>query len=260
MRFCRGRVVAATLLLLVSSAAGVACGGVEDDSIVDGDPNEPVRVFAASSLTEAFTEIADEYENRHGRRIELVFGGSAGLATQLEQGADAFVFASADRESFERAAEASQRDDGEVFARNRMALVVPVGNPAGIDEVADLDADGITYVMCAEEVPCGRAAAEVLDAAGVTRPPASREDRVTAVVAKVSLGEVDAGLVYATDAEAAKGTLESVEVPAALNAETEYFIGPMNPWYRDPYVTSFVDLVLGDTGRRILEDHGFEVP
>lgn len=215
------RAVAAALVVLAG------CGG--------GD--EGVTVLAASSLTDAFAELADLHDGDES----LVYGGSGVLATQIVEGAPADVFASADAEAMAEV----RRDGVAVFATNRLVILVPPGNPRGVDGVDDL-ADGVRLALCGPEVPCGRYAAEAFADAGLDVPPASREENARGVVQKVANGEADAGIAYATDV--ADGT-EAVEVPGV---EATYVIAALTDDGE-----AFVDLVLSDEGQAVLEAHGF---
>lgn len=204
-----------------------SCGGADGDG---------VTVLAASSLTDAFAELAD----RHGGEESLVFGGSGVLATQIGEGAPADVFASADTEAM-----AVVERDAAVFATNRLVILVPPGNPRGVAGVADL-VNGVRLALCGPDAPCGRYAAEAFADAGLDVPAASREEGARGVVQKVANGEADAGIVYATDV--ADGT-EAIEVPGV---EATYVIAALTE-EGEP----FVDLVLSDAGQDVLASHGF---
>jgi molybdate transport system substrate-binding protein len=146
---------------------------------------------------------------------------------------------------------------GEVIdlATNELVLVAAPGNPLGIETLDDLE--GTSWVRCADEVPCGRVAVDLLDAAGVTAEPDSLEEDVRATLDKVTSGEVDAGLVYATDAVAAGGSVSTVEVPEAAGALTTYAVATLDQGADDDLARAWVDLLLSDEGRRVLEQAGF---
>lgn len=209
-------------------AAGLlaSCGGGGGDGIT---------VLAASSLTDVFAELGDLHDGHES----LVHGGSGVLATQIGEGAPGDVFASADAEAM-----AAVDDDAVVFATNRLVILVPDGNPAGIDGVADLA--GVRLALCGPDAPCGRYAAQAFAAAGLDVPAASREEGARGVVQKVAGGEADAGVAYATDV--ADGT-EAIEVPGV---EATYVIAALTDEGE-----AFVDLVLSDEGQAVLESHGF---
>lgn len=236
-------------LVLVALALG-SCASDSDDVVL---------VFAASSLTDAFSDIEAAYEAQYPSvDIRLNLAGSSALREQILDGAPADVFAAADEAIMaqvldaEVGAEASQ-----VFATNRLQLVVPVGNPAGVDGLADLAAEELLVGVCAPAVPCGRLAAEVFELAGLTPSPDTTEPDVRSLLTKVVEDELDVGVVYATDVVAAGAAVEGIEIPAAVNAETRY---PITSLSRSPEAERFVAFVVGTEGRRILADHGFGLP
>src|SRR5690606_38093137 len=151
-------------------------------------------------LTGTFTELGKEFEAEHpGTRVRFSFGGSATLAQQIVQGAPADVFAAASPATMKTVTDASLANTPATFARNRLQIAVPAGNPAGVGELKDLAGPEVKVALCAEQVPCGAAAAKALDAAGVQVRPFTLEQDVRATLTKVELGEVDAALVYRTD-------------------------------------------------------------
>jgi molybdate transport system substrate-binding protein len=213
-----------------------ACGG--DDEGADG-----CTVFAAASLTDAFEEIAAEVEG-----CTLSFGGSSALVQQIEDGAPADVLATADERTMAEVA-----DDAEVFAHNRLVLVVPAGNPGEVAGLADFARDDLFLGLCAAEVPCGKLGAEWLAAAGVTPTVDTYEPDVRSLLTKLEAGELDAGLAYATDARAAGDAVEVVDVATPESPPTAYPIVGLTEEGGE-----FVDYVLGSEGQAILADHGFE--
>ncbi len=227
-----------------------------------------VRVFAAASLTEAFREIAAAFERRHpGVRVELNFAGTQVLRTQIEQGAPADVLAAADLEH----ADALQRQGllgaHHVFARNRLVVVTPAGSPR-VRALPDLAAPGVKLVLAGPAVPAGRYAAETLSRmeksgrygdgyrARVELNVVSQETNVRAVLAKVAMGEADAGIVYATDAAAAEGKVGVLPIPVELNVDAVYPIGLLSA-SGSAGARAFVDEVLGPRGQDVLRRHGF---
>lgn len=226
---------------------------------VDGD----VTVFAAASLTAAFTEIADAFmvENPEAN-VVLNFAGSSDLVTQITEGAPADVFASADLNNMTKITDASL-NTGEpvVFATNIAEIIVGAGNPMGVTGVEDLaDPTDLIVVQCAPEVPCGSYAEKIYENAGITVTPASFEENVKAVVTKVTLGEADAGIVYATDVTAAGEDAEGVEIPADINVVAEYPIAPLADAPNADGAQAFIDFVLSEQGRKILASYGFLAP
>ena len=227
---------------------------------------DTVRILAASSLTEAFREIAAGFEAENpGTKVEVSFAGSQVLRTQIEQGAPADVFASADREHAEALVRAGLLGPTRVFARNALVVIVPA-EAAEVTSLADLARPGIRLVLAGPAVPAGRYAAEALrrlDAAGtfgagfsarVRSNVVSEETNVRAVLSKVVLGEADAGLVYATDA-AAGGRVRVIDLPVGVVAE--YPIGVVAGTRVPVAAAAFVDRVLGERGQAILRRHGF---
>lgn len=243
---------AALVLLLVA-----ACGGGR------GAPGAGVRgtvtVLAAASLQEAFTELGRRFEDQHaGTTVRFSFDASSTLARQVEAGAPADVVATADEPSMAPVAEAGFVSPPAVFAHNRLAVVVARGNPRGVAALADLGRAGLDVVLCAPEVPCGRLAREVLDRAGVALQPRSLEPNVKGVVSKVTLGEADAGIVYATDIRAAGDKAEGVEIPAAQNVVARCPVAIVKAAPNPRTADRFVELVRSEEGRGVLAAAGFE--
>jgi len=249
--------VACPAAALVALALLTSCG--EDASSGAEEGGTTLTVYAAASLTATFEQVADEFENQHdGVNVELVLGGSSDLVAQIQEGAPADVFASADTANMDKlAGEDLQAADPQDFAANTLEIAVPPGNPAGIASFADLAQDGLNLVICAPEVPCGAAAVKVEEEAGVDLQPVSEEPSVTDVLAKVTSGEADAGLVYVTDVIAARGDVEGISFPESAEAGNTYPIVALQDAADGDLAQAFVDLVLGDTGQQILQDAGF---
>jgi molybdate transport system substrate-binding protein len=245
----------AVLLALLLPVA--ACGSDDDG---DGGGSTTITVLAAASLTETFTTLAADFEAEHdGVAVELAFDSSATLAEQAVGGAPADVLATADTTTMGSAIDALAADP-EVFATNTMVLVTPADNPAGITSFSDLASGGVTYVVCVDTAPCGKVAAALLASTGTDAEPASLEVDVKAVLAKVTSGEADAGLVYASDAVAAGEDVQTFEVPGADAQVTTYPIAPLEQSEDPDLAQEFVDLVLGEAGQRVLQDAGFGAP
>ena len=220
-----------------------------------------LTIFAAASLTDAFGELAAQFaEDHHGVTVKpVLFDGSSTLAVQLEEGARADVFASADQASMHAVSDLIA-GTAEVFATNTLEIAVPRGNPAGIRGVADLARPGLRVVQCAPQVPCGAAAGRLLTQSGVTVVPASEEQNVKAVATKVASGEADAGLVYVTDVEAARGDLDGVAIPGAERAANAYPIAALKEAADPALADAFVRWVLSPGGQAILARYGFGTP
>jgi molybdate transport system substrate-binding protein len=220
-----------------------------------------VTVLAAASLTTAFDALGKRFEAAHpGARVTFSYGGSSTLAAQLEQGASADVFASADEPSMDRVVKAGLvSGTPSVFAHNRLAIAVAPGNPRHIAALADLARPGVNVSLCQAQVPCGRYAAQSLDRAGVKVQPASQELDVKAVLSRVELGEADAGIVYASDIHAAGPRVLGVDIPLGQNVLAGYPIAALTGARLDA-ARLFVEFVLGPEGRRVLTDQRFLVP
>jgi len=245
---------------LVLALVTAACGGGSDAA--DGQRDEEtVHVFAASSLTEAFTDMAEAFQKSDvdaNANVLFQFGASSTLAQQIQSGAAVDVFVSADGATMARAA---PKATPTVIARNRLALIVEKGNPKSIDDLDNLAAPGTVFVLCVPAAPCGHLGAALLTKAGVDAPPASLEENVKAVAAKVTLGEADAGIVYETDVAAAvaAGTAEGVTVAAADDEALEA-VYPMAVLSRTNSAKAWAAFVTSAAGRRVLTEHGFLPP
>lgn len=224
--------------------------------------DEPAKldVYAAASLQETFTAIAEGFEKEHqGTDVVLNFGPSSGLATQIVDGAPADVFAAASTKTMDTVVKAGKGTDPAAFASNELTIAVPKANPAHVDALADLASAKVKVAICAKEVPCGAAAHTVFDKSKLTVKPVSEEVDVKAVLSKVRLGEVDAGLVYVTDAKAAGQEVSAVTIPAAENATTTYPIVALAGDQKD-MAAKFIAYVQSETGQRIMRDAGFAAP
>ena len=251
-------VVAALALALAGCAAQPAGPRTPDADALAGS----ITVFAAASLTGAFTGLARDFESRHpGTTVALNFAGSSDLATQLTEGAPADVFASADEKNMTKATDAGLGVGEPVdFATNVLEIAVAPGNPDGIDRLADLDDPHVATVVCAPAVPCGSATAAVAAAAGVALSPVSEESSVTDVLGKVVSGEADAGIVYVTDVLAAGDTVEGVAIDEADRAVNTYPIVALRRSAEPALARAFVAFVAGPDGRRVLHAAGFGAP
>ena len=267
MRTRAAAVLALAALTVLLSGAG--CGSADDG------PQRPrfagndrpaglgrITVLAASSLTEAFGELGDRLEEQHpGTTVRFSFAASSELATQITSGAPADVFASASPATMDQVVQAGDAGgDPAVFVRNRLEIAVPAGNPAGVDGLADFADEGLTIALCAPEVPCGAAAETAFAAAGVTPKPDTLEPDVKATLAKVSLGEVDAALVYRTDVNAAGDDVEGIDFPESADAVNDYPVVALAEAPNTKGAKAFVDLVHSEEGRSVLEAAGFELP
>lgn len=237
------------LPVLVLLAPGlVACGG-------DDEPT--LQVLAAASLTEAYTALAEDYELDHpGVEVSLIFGSSTDLAETVADGAPGDVLATADETSMQIALDAGvTAADPQVFALNQLVIVTGRGNPEKLRSLDDLE--GVDWVRCADDVPCGRVAVALLDNAGVTAEPVSLEVDVKATLEKVATGEVDAGLVYASDAVIAADDVDSVMIDDAAASPAVYYIAPLTQAVDSDLAQDWIDLVNSPAGAVALNDAGF---
>jgi len=205
-------------------------------------------VFAAASLSAVFPEIAD---------AKYSFDGSSGLVDQMLGGAPADVFASADQKNMDKAVEAGLIDgDPALFATNYLVLVTPADNPAGITGF-DASLDGTKLVICAADVPCGAATVKAAEANGLTLVPVSEEAKVTDVLGKVTSGEADAGLVYATDATGAGDAVAVFDVPGAKEDPNTYWIAAVKDAPNPEAAAAFIDAITSEEGQSALAGFGF---
>lgn len=262
------RTLAWTVVAALLAACSGGDGAPEGASAVGGR----LTVFAAASLTDAFNDIAAAFEAEHrGVEVSFNFGGSPTLRVQLEQGARADVYASADVNQMRLAREGGLID-GEpvVFARNTLVLVTPKRNPGAIESLGDLRRPGLKLVLAAAEVPAGGYAREALASAeadpaygrgfaeAVLRNVVSLESNVKQVVAKVELGAADAGIVYATDVTPSLAArLRTVEIPQRFNVVAAYPIGVTKEASNRRAARAFVDFVLSKPGQAFLAKYGF---
>lgn len=246
------------LAAVVALAATTGC----TSSGASGTPAaSTITVFAAASLNGSFTSLAEQFEAaRPGTRVVFSFGASSTLATQILQGAPADVFASASTKNMDDVVAAGAAGDSTVFARNALMIAVPAANPAGITGLDDLAEATVKVALCQAAVPCGVLADKVLANAKVEVTPVTREADVKAVLTKVSLGEVDAGLVYVTDVKAAGDKVKGIEIPAAVNASTSYPIAVLTTSGNKATARAFTDFVLSDAGASVLTAAGFAKP
>ena len=263
------RVVKSLWLLCVALGLAASCGGGRASTTADGTATGTLTVYAASSLTDAFKEIGTAFDAAHpGVHTEFNFAGSQVLATQIEQGAKADVFASADVR-WMRYAEEQQLIAGTpvVFARNQLVVVIPRSNPGQVRRLQDLERSGVKLVLAGRQVPAGVYAREALSRLSgspgfsktyeqnVLANLVSEEENVRAVAAKVQLREADAGIVYQTDVTAAGDKAEGVEIPADINVLAEYPIAVTKDAPSE--AQKFVNFLYADQGQQDFADAGY---
>lgn len=245
-----------------------ACGGSEAETGAatksDGkNPASPsareVRISAAASLTDAFSQIASAFRRVHpGMKASLNFAASSTLREQILEGAPVDVFAPADRWNMGRVLKAGEvAGEPVVFARNRLRIAVPPGNPAGVTGLRDFGDAHLILGLCAPGVPCGDLARRALARGGVTPEVDTHEPHVRALLTKVELGELDAGITYVTDVAAREGAVEGIDIPENVNVSATYLVAVLARAPNPDGARAFVEFVLSDTAQAILRRHGF---
>lgn len=245
----------ALLVLLALSLATAGCGG--DDA--QGEQRKLV-VLGASSLNGVLEELAADYEAAHpGTTVIVSTGGSSGLTRQVVGGIPADLLVVASPESLQPVLDAGEAVGEPVLvATNRIQIAVPAGNPAGVRGLADLARPELAVALCAPQVPCGAVALRAFDAAGLSAAPDTLEQDVRAVLAKVRLGEVDAGVVYTTDVLA--GGLDVVGVPLPGAPSTDYPAVLLRASDQPAEARQFLDLLASPVGQTVLTGAGFSLP
>ena len=265
------RFLALALAALVMAAAAVGCAAAAREAA----PVDTVTVFAASSLAEPFRAVADAFEaDNPGVKVTFNFAGSQALRTQLEHGARADVFASADWEQMAAVRQANLLGNTpEYFATNRLAVIAPAGSDA-VRSLDDLARPGVTIAIASAEAPAGayaRATLNIMAESGdfpddfadrALANAVTHETNVRAVAQKVALGEVDAGMVYETDAKAAqyRDPFRVIEIPLHFNPAAEYPIATLGEAVNPQLARDFIAFVQGDDGQAILREYGFAPP
>lgn len=252
----------AGVLALGLLLTGCGAESAAEDDPAAGDLSGTVVVFAAASLTDVFTALGEQFEAANsGVTVEFNFAGSSTLAAQINQGAPADVFASASPAQTRAVVDAGGiTDEPTVFVRNTLQIVVPAGNPAAVTGLEDFTDAELTLALCAAEVPCGAAAATVFQVAGLTPQPDTLEQDVRAALTKVELGEVDAALVYRTDVLAGGDQVEGIDFPESAEAVNDYPIAVLAEAPNPDAAAVWVEWVLSEQGRSVLEEAGFQLP
>lgn len=265
----KGRKITVMLLFLLATLV-VGCLSKDSES---AEKQQEVVVFAAASLAEAFTKIANQFEAEHpGTAVILNFAGSQQLAHQLSQGAPADVFASANEQQMAAAIATGRVRDGsqQPFVRNQLVVVYPADNPGRLQVLSDLATPGLRLIVAAPEVPAGEYAQSFLSAAaqndafgplfreGVLNNIVSYEENVRAVLSKIALGEADAGIVYTSDLNgSAANQVGSLAIPEELTMVADYPIAPVIDGDEKKMAQTFIDFVLSDQGQELLSRYGF---
>jgi molybdate transport system substrate-binding protein len=262
----RAKLLAAVALTAVL-AGTAACGGGDNTTTTGGSSSAagvrgPITVLAAASLTESFSQIGKDFEAANpGTKITFSYGGSSGLAQQITSGAPADVFAAASPATMKTVTDAGDAaGTPATFVKNQLVIAVPKGNPKGITSLAALAESGVKVALCAEQVPCGAAAKKALAAANVKVTPVTLEQDVKAALSKVKLGEVDAALVYRTDAKAAASDVDGIEFPESAQAINNYPIVALKNAPNAAGAAAFVAYVESAPAQQVLTDAGFQQP
>jgi molybdate transport system substrate-binding protein len=246
--------------LVFAAVVLVACGSTTSAGSPSATPlSGNISVFAAASLTDAFNALGAAFQGANsGVTVRFNFAGTPTLVTQIEQGAPADVFASADTTNMDKL-----KGDGftagtpQVFARNKLEIVVAPGNPRGITGLADLAKPGVIYITEGPTVPAGKYALQALKMAGVSVTPKSLETDVKSVVSKIELGEADAGIVYTTDVTAAGSKVQGVPIPDADNVIATYPIVTVKATTDSAAANALIAYVLAAAGQAKLQSFGF---
>ena len=253
-----GRVtpVVSALALFVAACGASAGSATTSPSSLSGT----INVFAAASLTSSFNALGAQFHQQHlGVVLQFNYAGTPTLVTQIEQGAQADVFASADTTNMDKL-----KGDGftigtpQFFAHNMLEIVVAPGNPKGINGLADLARPGVIYISEAPTVPAGKYSLQALDKAGVAVTPKSLETDVKSVVSKIELGEADAGIVYTTDVTAAGNKVQGVQIPDQYNVVATYPIVAVKGTPNTAVDDAFIAYVLSSSGQATLASFGFQ--
>jgi len=250
------------LLLVLSPLVLGACSAPSNSPAT-------LTVYAAASLTDAFTEIGEAFEaEQPGVTVVFNFAGSQNLRTQIEQGAPVDVFASANTREMDTLMSQGfvAEDAPKTFLTNQLVVILPQGNPAGITSLEDLSNPDLKLVFAAEEVPAGRYARQVLENLNsmfgvdyrdrVLANVVSNEDNIRQAVTKVQLGEADASIVYVSDAVAVP-ELQRIMIPVEVNVIAEYPVAPVIGSANSEWANDFIAYILSPDGQATLEKWGF---
>jgi molybdate transport system substrate-binding protein len=253
------------VLLLLFAAFLAACSSSSTTGGSAGS-TATLTVFAASSLTKSFGQIGSDFEAANpGTNVTFDFGPSDGLASQIESEGTADVFASASGTWMDDVQSKTGVSDRTVFAKNRLVIITPPDNPAGVRSLADLAKSGVSVVIAAEGVPVGDYARQALDAAGISKQVlanvVSNEQDDASLVAKITAGEADAAIVYSSDVTSTVAPdVNALKIPDAQNVIATYPIAVVDGTTHADLAKSFVTYVLGSTGQATLATYGFLPP
>src|SRR5690625_3471183 len=252
------------LLLTITVLSLTGCSNASETEDTDASNNEiSLTIMAAASLQKSFDEIADQFSAEHPNiTIDFNYAGSSSLVQNLEAGAPADVFASADEANMDDAQAAGliETRTRDLFAANKLVGVVPIDNPADVSTLEEANADDVKLVICAPQVPCGALSQDLAESAGITLDAVSEEQQVSDVLGKVRSGQADAGLVYATDAALAPDELGTFDIDGAKDHLNKYPIARTAQAEHPDVAAAFIAFVTSETGQTILETNGFTTP
>lgn len=262
------RHLASVALALTLAVVGAACGSsskASSPSTEASTTTQPTKltgsldVFAAASLTEAFNDFKSSLASTApDLSLTYNFAGSQALVTQIQQGAPADVFASADTKNMQKLVDGGLVDTPKTFARNKLEIAVAPGNPKNITSLADLEKPGVTLVLEDPSVPAGNYARQAFQKAGLPAPkPASNELDVKSTLAKLTSGDADAVIVYVTDVKAAGNTVQGVEIPDSQNVIATYPIAVVKASKNKAAADAYVDEIVNGSGQQALQGRGF---
>lgn len=259
----------AGLAVLALAATGLTACAQDNANTANSEPSETaeakmIQVFAAASLKASFTELGESFQKENPDiSVKFNFDGSSSLFDQMQGGAKADVFASADEKNMKKATDAGlNAGEPSIFVNNTLTLAVPKGNPAGVTGLDD-SLIGKKLVICAEGVPCGNAYRELAQKVGFIGQAVSEETSVKDVMGKVVSGEADAGVVYQTDALAEKDAVDTIDIPGSDTVVNAYPIVVTKMAAdngNDAAAKAFVDYVLSDAAQKVFARYGFMSP
>jgi molybdate transport system substrate-binding protein len=255
------------ILAVITALAAGACSGTTETPPLGGATTTTgvtgdITVFAAASLTESFNQIGKDFEAANpGSKVIFSYGASSTLAQQINSGAAADAFAAASPATMKTVTDAGNAaGEPTVFVKNQLVIAVPKDNPKNIQSLADLAKPGVKVALCAEQVPCGAAAKTALAAGTVAITPVTLEQDVKAALSKAKLGEVDAALVYRTDANTAKANVDAIEFAESAKAINNYPIVVLKEAGNPTGAQAFLAYVMSDKGMAVLTGVGFQKP
>ncbi len=255
-------VVLAAFVALVASACGSSSGGTStspsgSSTVLSG----AVTVSAASSLTDVFTQLGDQFmSDNPGVKVTFNFASSSDLAEQIVQGAPVDVFASASDSTMQTVVDAGDATDPTTFASNSLEIATPPSNPANVRSLNDLQKSSVSVAVCTPDAPCGAATQTLFGNNSLTVTPVTLEPDVRSVLTKVTADEVDAGVVYITDVQAAGSDVHGVTIPTRQNVSTSYLIAALSGASNASVADAWVAFVLSPTGQKALQQAGFAKP